>query len=283
MKRHELGPRRSQSVDVLSRDTRVLAALALLALVGGIVSDAVTGDFWAQHALLASLTASVIVVMLSVAVINEVLDRRRRERWSVLAQFVMLELVRNARLVWIGILTQVELLPPNAIRPESVEMNRQPVRNRECLRTAVHTVISDNALRRGLRDEIAHLANDSEEILGRWATVMLSANVYAEVIDRHVELAGDMSWLTGLLDISDPPDDFDRRRRAQSNPAVEIVSGIDSDSLENSIVAVTQLAEELDRETLELARRIVPIDWWKGRLGASDRARAAPHRWQRTI
>jgi hypothetical protein len=283
MRRHELGPRRSQSVDVLSRDTRVLAALALLALVGGIVSDAVTGDFWARHALLASLTASVIVVMLSVAVINEVLDRRRRERWSVLAQFVLLELVRNARLVWTGMLTQVELLPPDAIRPESVEINRQAVCNRECLRTAVHTAISDNALRIGLRDEIAHLANESEEILGRWATVMLSANVYAEVIDRHVELVGDMSWLTGLLDNSDPPDDFSRQRRAQSNPAVEIVSWIDSDSLENSIVAVAQLAEELDRETLELARRIVPIDWWKRRLGATNRAREAPHRWQRKI
>lgn len=97
MKRHEVGPRRSQSVDALLRGTRLLAIAALLALAGGIVSDAVGGSFWARHALLAGLAASVITVMLTVAVINEVLDRRRRERWSILAQFVMLELVRNAK------------------------------------------------------------------------------------------------------------------------------------------------------------------------------------------
>jgi hypothetical protein len=32
--------------------------------------------------------------------INEAVERRKRRRWSVLAQFVMLELVRQARLVW---------------------------------------------------------------------------------------------------------------------------------------------------------------------------------------
>src|SRR5258708_21458751 len=99
MRRHEVGPRRSQSVDARLRSTRVLAIAALLALAGGIASAVVGGTFWARHALLAGLTASVIIVLLTVAVINEVLERRRRQRWSVLAQFVMLELVRNARLI----------------------------------------------------------------------------------------------------------------------------------------------------------------------------------------
>jgi hypothetical protein len=116
MKRHELGPRRSQSVDALLRGTRLLAIAALLALAGGIVSDVVGGSFWARHALLAGLAASVITVMLTVAVINEVLDRRGRERWSILAQFVMLELVRNARLIWTGVLAHVGLLAPEDAR-----------------------------------------------------------------------------------------------------------------------------------------------------------------------
>src|SRR6476646_7386778 len=81
MRRHDVGPRRSQSVDALLRRTRLLAIVALLALAGGIVSDVVGGSFWARHALLASLAASVIVVILSVAVINELLERRRRQRW----------------------------------------------------------------------------------------------------------------------------------------------------------------------------------------------------------
>ena len=78
MRGHEVGPRRSQSVDALVRGTRVLAVVALLALAGGIVSDVVGGSFWAWHALLAGIAASVIVVMLSVAVINELVERRTR-------------------------------------------------------------------------------------------------------------------------------------------------------------------------------------------------------------
>src|ERR1700756_1612584 len=100
MRRHDVGPRRSQSVAAYLRRTRVMAVVALVALAGGIVSDASGGGFWVRHALLAGLAASVIVVMLSIAVINEVLDRRRRQRWGTLAQYVMLELVRNARLIW---------------------------------------------------------------------------------------------------------------------------------------------------------------------------------------
>src|SRR5690349_7140242 len=123
MRQHDVGPRRSGSVEALLRRTRVLAAVALLALAGGIVSDLVAGRFWARHALLASLAASLMIVMLSVAVINEILERRRRERWSILAQFVMLELVRNARMIWTGVLAEVALLPPDAARPDSVEVN----------------------------------------------------------------------------------------------------------------------------------------------------------------
>src|SRR6476660_2733170 len=141
MRRHEVGPRRTQSVEALLRRTRLLAIVALLALAGGIVSDFVEGSFWARHALLASLAASVIIVMITVAVINEVLDRRRRERWSILAQFVMLELVRNARLIWTGVLAQVGLLSPEDTRPASVEANGRTVRDTPRLAAAVHEAI----------------------------------------------------------------------------------------------------------------------------------------------
>jgi hypothetical protein len=137
VRRHDAGPRRSQSIDALLRGTRVLAAIALLALAGAIVSDVVGGDFWARHALLAGLVASVIVVMLSVAVINEVLERRRRERWSILAQYVMLELVRNARVIWTGVLAQVGMLAPEHARPESVDTKARTVRNAPRLTAAV--------------------------------------------------------------------------------------------------------------------------------------------------
>src|ERR1700729_3169352 len=111
MVRHDSGPRRSESVDRYLRGTRGLAAIALLALVGGVLSDALEGRFWADHALLAGLVASVIVVMLTVALVNEAVERRSRQRWSVLAQYVMLQLVRDARLVWTGVADLAGLMP----------------------------------------------------------------------------------------------------------------------------------------------------------------------------
>ena len=256
----------------LVRSTRVLTVVALLALAGGIVSDAVVGGFWTRHALLAGLTASVIVVMLSVAVINEALDRRRRERWSILAQFVMFELVRNARLVWTGVLAQVGLLPPEAVRPESVDANRRTVRDTPRLTAAVRDAIADDDLRRGLREEIAVLADHTDEALGRWATVMLNADVYAEVIDRHVELAGDISWLIGCSTTpirrrtpvdSVAPAAAPPSRSTAGSPATRSRTGSSSSpsSRRSSTTAPSSSR-----------KRIVPVDWWKSRLGATATA-----------
>ncbi len=56
----------------------MLAAVALLALVAGVVSDSLEREFWTDHPRLAGLVASVIVVMLTAGVVNEVIERRSR-------------------------------------------------------------------------------------------------------------------------------------------------------------------------------------------------------------
>lgn len=104
MKHQQAGPRRARSVASYLRNTRVMAALAILAFGAAIISDETNGGFWGRHTLLAGLAASVIVVMLTVAVVNEVIERRSRQRWSILAQYVMFELIRNARMSWSGVL-----------------------------------------------------------------------------------------------------------------------------------------------------------------------------------
>ena len=84
---------------------------------------------------------------------------------------------------------------------------------------AIHDVVSDAGRREALRDYIAEILVHNDEVLGRWAAVMLNANLYAEVVDRHVELAGDLAWLNSLLEQSHPADDGGlRRRRARNDP-----------------------------------------------------------------
>jgi hypothetical protein len=98
---------------------------------------------------------------------------------------------------------------------------------------------------------------------------MLNADRYAEVIDRHVELAGDVTWVAGLLDSTHPPVDLRRQQRARSSPALQIEGDPGGEWLANRMVVIAQLAEELDRETLVLALRIVSVDWWRERLGTA--------------
>ena len=270
MRRHQPGPRRSGSVESYLRQTRVLAALALVALVAGIVSDQTNGSFWARHTLLAGLAASVIVVMLSLGVVNEVVERRRRQRWSILAQYVMFELTRNARMIWSGVLDLAGLLPARD-DPEPLVAGGRIVHDTPLLTAALREVIKDDDVRARLHTEVAFLAEHSDEVLGRWASVMLNSEVYTEVIDRHVELAGDVAWIGGVLDAGQPPEDLRRHRRSRSSPALQIESELSPEWLADRIVVIAQLAENLDRGTLDMALKIVPVEWWQARLGTADR------------
>jgi hypothetical protein len=264
------GPRRGRTVEGYLRHIRAMAILVVAAVIGSVASDLSGVTFWERHALITGLASSVLVVMLSVAVINEVLERRRRQRWSVLAQYVMFELVRNARMIWTGVLDLAGLLPNETDQGQFIELGAQIVRDTPRLTAAVREIVGDDDLRSRLHTEIAFLAEHADEALGRWAAVMLNAEVYAEVVDHHVELAGDLVWIGGLLDARYPPDDVRRQRRARSSAAVQIEPGQGSDWLAERIVVITQLAENLDRGTLQLALQIVPVQWWEERLGTNS-------------
>jgi hypothetical protein len=102
---------------------------------------------------------------------------------------------------------------------------------------------------------------------------MLNADIYAEIIDRHVELASNLVWLGSLIDSASPPADPKRHRRARASPAIQVEGEISGDALVDRLVKITQLAEQLDRGTLEVALRIVPLSWWEARMGTTVPAR----------
>jgi hypothetical protein len=267
--RHDQGPYRSSSVNSYLVETRVGALLALLVLAGGVVLDVTTEHFWARNALLAGLLSSLIVVVLSAAVFNEAVERRNRRRWSVLAQYVMLELVRQARLVWTSVMEVAGLMAPDATDAASIDAAAQAVHDTDRLKAAIREAVADDAKQRQLHEGVSAFVVHGDQVLGRWAGVMLNANAYAEIIDRHVELASDVAWLESLLDSRHPTDDLVKRRRSAASPAIQIEGDLDDDTLTDRIVAITQLAEGLDRTTLQLALRIVPVEWWTARLGTT--------------
>jgi len=256
-------------LDSYRRGTRILAGVALLLLIAAITSDVVAAGFWARHALLAGVTASVIVVVLSVAVVNEALERRRRRRWSVLAQHVMFELVRGARLIWTTVIELARLVPSGMSHARWVDEAADAVRDTPRLKTAIRELVADGVRRHILHDEIVGLAVWSDGMLGRWAEVMLNGDLYAEIVDRHVELAGNVSWLGDVLDNAEPPEDPERRRRARSSPAARVEDRATEEWIADRVMMIVQLAAELDKATLEVALRIVPLEWWEERLGTA--------------
>jgi hypothetical protein len=127
-------------------------------------------------------------------------------------------------------------------------------------------LLADSDRRHELHALIERLLGRADEVLGRWAGVMLNSAAYAEIIDHHVELYSRLAWVGSLLDYFKPTDDDPKRRRlTPSSPAVQLQGDFDDDWLSHNLIAIAQLAEALDEGSLQFALRIVPAEWWTAR------------------
>jgi hypothetical protein len=274
MARRTVGPRRSDSPRTYLRSTRIIGGISVLVLAGAVAWDVANDGFWSRHALFTGLVASLIVVAVTAAVLNEVLERRQRERWSVLAQYALFDLIRTARLVWTGLLELAGLAPDGELKDEVLAAGTAAVLDTPRLTAAIDAMLASADRREQLHRLIAQLLDHGQEVLGRWADVMVNSGTYAEIIDRHVELYSRLYWWGSVLDESDPLEEhLSRPRLSRLSPATQTRGPIEDEWLRDNLVAIAQLAESLDRGSFELAMRIVPIDWWEAQL--PDRPSAA--------
>ena len=114
----------------------------MLVLFGAIAWDLANDGFWSRHALFTSLVGSLIVVAVTAAVLNEVLERRQRERWSVVAQYALLELVGTARLAWTGLLELAGLVPDGEVDAEALAAGSEAVRDTPRLTSAIDEMLA---------------------------------------------------------------------------------------------------------------------------------------------
>jgi hypothetical protein len=267
MPRRTAGPRRTNSFRAFLRGSLLVGGLSLLVVLGAIAWDLADDGFWSRHALLTSLLASLIVVAVTAAVLNEVLERRQRDRWSVVAQYALFDLARMARLVWSGLLELAGLVPDGELGNEALTAGIEAVRDTPRLGAAIDEMLSSADRREQLHRLITDLLGHSQEVLGRWADVMVNSGSYAEIVDRHVELYSRLQWWGSVLDESEPLEEhLSRPRLSRVSPATQLQGRIEDEWLRDNLVAVAQLAEWLDRGSMELAMRIVPLDWWAERL-----------------
>ena len=265
MARRNVGPRRTDPRRYV-RATRIIGALSLLVLLGVIAWDLADDGFWFRHTLLTGLVASSIVVVVTAAVIDDVLQRRARERWSLLAQYALFDLVRGARLVWSGLLELAGLAPAGELGGEALTAGAEAVGDTPRFVAAMDEVLASPERREELHRLILRLLAHGHEALGRWADVMVNSGTYAEIVDRHVELYSRLYWWGSVLDESEPLEEQLGPRLGFVSPATQVSGPIEDERLRDNLVAIAQLAEELDRGSFELAMLIVPLDWWTARL-----------------
>ena len=153
-----VGPRRTGSVRRQLRATRVAGVVSVLVLAGAIVWDLADHAFWSRHALFTSLIASFVVVAVTAAVLNELLERRQRERWSVLAQYALFDFVRTARLVWGGLLELAGLAPEGEPSDVTLEAGTEAVRDTPRLSAAIDGLLANAEQREKLHRLIVSAA-----------------------------------------------------------------------------------------------------------------------------
>ena len=268
MARQTSGPRRSDSPATYVRATRIIGLLSVLVLSAAVAWDLANDGFWARHALFTGLVASFIVVAVTAAVLNEVLERRQRERWSVLAQYALFDFVSAARHVWGGLLELARLVPDDDLDDGALAAGSAAVRDTPRLNAAIDEMLADTDRREQLHRLITELLGRGREVLGRWADVMVNSGMYAEIVDRHVELYSRLYWWGSVLDESDPLEEhLSQPRLTRVSPATQTYDGpVEDEWLRDNLVAIAQLAESLDQGSFDLAMRIVPADWWRSQL-----------------
>jgi hypothetical protein len=226
--------------------TRFSAALSLVALGIAALSDFLLTGFWDRNAMVTSVVADVLVLIVGVAVVNEFLAARARREWRLLADYGLVELCETARHIW-GTLAQ----HIGVGRREALTLGelREVVRSREGEETVgalAREIAGDPSRRQDLHEVVAELADQARDRLGRWAPVLVGTP-HPHTVTGFVELQVQLMRLqTVLLEDS-------RNWR----PSYE-GSG-DSEWIASRIEAIIRLGSRID---LELLSAVEDPDRW---------------------
>jgi hypothetical protein len=258
---------RNRSGAPSSRGSVCAAGAGVVLVMAAAGSDFVFGSFWAHHTMLTSLFASLLVVVISIAVINELIERRNRRRWSLLAQNVLFALVQTARLTWTGLLDLLGVTESYDGLLEGLRAEAQVALDTQRVSDAIRELLAEPDRCQLLQRTVERLSNHCNEVIARWATVMVGAAPYAELLDRHVELQGRLEWLSSVLAHNQPAlDDGGRSHRLnRASVAAEQAHRFDDEWMHDMLVSIIRLATRLDSGSQELAFSLASADWWEGR------------------
>jgi hypothetical protein len=224
-------------------NTRLAGALSLVALILITISDFTFQEFWDTNAMATSIVADVLVLIVGVAVVNEFIAARSRDRWRLVAEYGLIELARSARRIWVGLAEVIGVGDrADQTRDELRGMVRDQVRTGELERAAKECAATSEGRRR-LHVVISELVIDSRAALTSWAPVLVES-AHSDAIARFAELQS----LIGRLDLVLDMEAQGKRPSPGESP--------DPGWIAKRVAAILNLGTELAPELWESAERI---------------------------
>jgi hypothetical protein len=238
-----------------SRRGHVAALVAVTLLMALASSDFYAKRFWLDHPATTAIFASLGVVLVSVTVIEVILNRRSERRWRLLAQYALLELAEAAREAWRVLL---HIVDPGA---NDSDQTADPPRITRVLdsselapafRHKVEELLGDPSTRADLQESLSRALDLSRELISRWGAVLTGSSSFSELFDRHVEMIGRIHGLWYFLAHGT------RRGSRFRAPG----GAHNNDWFIDNLLSMARIAIRLEDETWAIALRVVPPDWW---------------------
>lgn len=226
--------------------TRVAGTLSVLALVVLTLSDFLLTDFWDRNAMVTSVVADVFVLVVGIAVVNEVFASRSRRRWQTVADYALVELSRSCRHAWVVLSESIGL---GTRRDITLDALRELVQRDEGgMAGLAEAATRDPEARRELHEVVAELAASAGNALTSWAPVLVDTPD-AGALSLYVELQAVLANLNLAL-----WEEAEGRRPTFRGTG-------DADWIGAQVRSVITLGEELDRELRERAHDLRQAAW----------------------
>jgi hypothetical protein len=245
----------------------VAAVFALAWLLVLLTSDFYAGRLWIDHPVTTATVASLSVVLVSVTLIEAVLNRRSERRWRLLAQYALLELAETAHAAWavlVLVLDPVDIGDQGLADPAHITRILDSPERAPALKRTVEALLTDARARDRLRESLEETLDTSRGLIGRWGVVLTGSSTYSELFDRHVEMIGRIHGLWYFLA-------YGIRRGSQFRAP----GGSHTDDwFIDNLLSMSRIALRLEAETWAIALQVVPPDWWDHR---TDQLAAPAH------
>jgi hypothetical protein len=228
------------------------AAGAIVLLLAACVSDFIVGSFWARHAMFTDIVSTILVALVSLTVVQVILEERSEQRWRLLAQYGLFELADNANVTWLTLLKKLNVAGAADFEAEQVHAVLDSPDAVQGIRTFLAGSLDDPARRVAMLKVVDELVIRNQALITRWNVVMTDSRTYVGLFDRHVELFTRVNFLQYYLRRGTPIG-----LKYWSTPTTDPET-----MFLDTVISVLHVAVELEVETWTRALNIATSAWW---------------------